>query len=158
MGSVANISNDERSEAIASAQRHMDFVLGMGTGMVNPNAKVGSLSYMEKRKLVEAIVSGWIVERSRQLVADRLNEAFFLATGDAPEPFELGPCAAALPALGNLAEKMGLVDLPLGAWSKDQILQFIFTATELVSEARAARDERPGPMPNEIPGDVMMAG
>jgi len=147
MGRVERISNSERAAAISAANRHMDLVIGEGTGFVSPNARVGSLSDYERFKLVEAIVGGWIVERSRQLTQDRLtDESFFLATGEVPEPMELGVCAVALPALGDLVEKLGLTDKPIGAWSKNDILLFVWTAAELVNEARTAKDERPGPV------------
>jgi hypothetical protein len=159
MGSVERITNDERAEAIASAIDFAQSQLGDGSGFVSRNVRLGSLSRYEWNKLAEGFVSGWIIARSKQLTRDRFaDEAFFLATGEVPEPSELGVCAAALPELGDLVEKLGLADQPVGAWSREQILIFVWTAAELVLEARTAKDERPGPMPRELEDDVLMAG
>ncbi len=127
---------------------------------LSPNAKLGSLSEAEWRKLALAIVSGWIQMRSRQLTEERFfDEQYFLATGEVPEPFELGACATVLPALGDFVEKLGVTDKPIGDWSKDQILHFVWTAFELVEEARTSRDERPGPLSRpEMVGGTLMAG
>ena len=138
------ITGQEREAAIAAAVAHAQFTIGPGRGFVSPNATISSLSDFEWRKIAEGVVSGWIVERSRQLTAERVtNEAMFLAMGTVPEPMELGTCAVALPALGDLVEKLGLAGTPIGAWSKDDVVLFVWTAAEVVSEVRTARDERP---------------
>jgi len=141
------ITGQEREAAISAAVAHAQFMIGPGRGFVSPYAKLGLLSDFKWRKIAEGVVSGWIVERSRQLTAERVtNEAMFLATGAVPEPMELGTCAVALPALGDLVENLGLAERPIGAWSKDDVLLFVWTAAEIVAEVRTARDERPSPL------------
>jgi hypothetical protein len=154
MGSVSYIKPDERAEAYAAAVDLAKTCLGTETGEVNPNSRLGTLSDWEWSKLAYSMVSGWICARSRQLTIERFgDETFFLATGEVPEPKELGTCATTLPALGELVEKLGLTAVPIGNWSKGQMLLFIWTAAELIEEARTGRDERPGSV-----ADLVMGG
>lgn len=147
MGRLEKITRDEAAAARESAADLARECIGEGAGMIPPGARIGSLSAWEWNKLVTGIVSGWIVERSRQLGADRVwREDHFLATGECPEPAEEGLCLTALPALGDLVEKLGLTDAPIGAWSRDQVVLFVWTAVRLVEDARVSRDERPGPL------------
>lgn len=108
------------------------------------------------QKVAEACVSGWIVERSRQLTRERLgDESTFLAFGEEPEPATLGPVAAVLPQLGDFVERRGLADKPVGAWGREDIILFARWCADLIAWAETARDERPtDPAVNE----VLMAG
>jgi hypothetical protein len=144
VGRLNRITMDERAAAIEAAVSHAQLAIGERRGVVSPQARIGSLSAFEWQKLVEAIVSGWIIERSRQLAADRLpDEIAILAMGSAPEPRELGTCASILPVLGDFVEKAGLGDTPIGNWSREDILHFVWTAADLVERASTLRDERP---------------
>src|SRR4051794_6360875 len=137
------ITGHEREAAIAAVVAHAQFTIGPGRGFVSPNATISSLSDFEWRKIAEGVVSGWIVERSRQLTAvSETNEAMILAIGTVHLPMELGTFAVALAALGDLGEKRGLAGPPIGAWSKDDMLLFVWTAAEVVSEVCTAQDER----------------
>jgi hypothetical protein len=150
------ISSEERAACVNAAIRFGRETIGNGDGYINPKFPVGSLSDFQWKKFAENIISGWIIERSKQLVGERLfKDTHFLATGEIPEPQELGVCATALPALGDFIEKLGLADKAIGEWSKDQILLFIWHAAELIEDARTNRDERPAPI--EI-GRTLMAG
>jgi|SRR5215218_669638 len=156
MGSVSRISNTERLAAFAAAVDMARTAIGSQEHHVRQEARIGELSLFEWDKLASALVSGWIIERSRQLVAERLgDEPEFLALGETPEPYDLGTVAAVLGPLADLIEKAGLSDRPIGAWSKHEVCLFVWTATELVLEARTKRDERPGsadviPFPAEV--------
>jgi len=159
---MAVITNDERAEAYAEAVAYGKLLLGQGDGYLNPNSKFGTLSDFEWNKLTTAVVSGWIVARSKQLTAERFwEEESFLAMGEVPEPVQLGVVAAILPGLGDFVAKMNMTDRPIGEWTKEEILLFVWTAAELVNDARTARDERPGPLvADEVhpSDDLLMAG
>lgn len=144
MGSVAAITMPERDQAYTAAIRFGRDVIGEGSGYLAPGAKLGSLSEFEWRKLAENVVSGWIIERSRQLSSERIfDETAFLAEGSEPEPSGLGHCAAILPMLGTFVEQRGLTDLPIGEWSKRDVILFVFNCADMVFRASIARDERP---------------
>lgn len=146
MASVASVTTQERAESALAAVEMARGIIGEGRGFVPPNARVGTLSDWEWQQIAVAAVSGWVAERSRQLGADRvIDERFFLATGEMPEPYDLGVCALALPALGDLVEKLGLGNKAIGEWRREHVLLFVWTAAELVAEARARNDERPEP-------------
>ena len=158
-GDRQKIEPRERDLAEEAAVKSMRAMLGYEAGYINPRVGLGNMSEHEIAKIAQAAVSGWQVERSRQLVGDRIfDEAEFAATGEIPEPFELGPCSFALNGLGDLIEKMGLTDKPIGTWCKDDILIFVWTAWDLVQRAHTIRDERPGPSPVEEEVLMMRAG
>ena len=146
MATLSTISQKERADAFSFAIDMARTAIGEQRGFVSPNARVGTLSNFEWEKIACGAVSGWVAERSRQVGADRiLDEEFLLATGEVPEPYELGIAALVLPSLGDLVEKMGLSDQPIGAWSRDEITLFVWTAADLMNEARARNHERPEP-------------
>lgn len=143
----------ERDAALVAAVSAARRVIGYGEGYIASASKLGSLSDMEWDKLVGAIIAGWATCRAEQLTGERLyDDSYFYATGQYPEPTEIGTCAHALKALGDLVERLGLTDQPIGEWSREHVLMFVFNAAELVIEARTARDERPGP------SDMLMVG
>jgi hypothetical protein len=146
MGRVA-ITAEERFAAYAAAIDMAKGLLSEEANHVHPMSKIGELSPWEWDKLASALVSGWIIERSRQITAERfwLDESF-LTTGEDIEPSELGPCAAILPALGSFVESEGLSDVALGSWPKLKVVKFIALAVSLVERAKVTRDERPGPV------------
>jgi hypothetical protein len=142
---VGRVEDQERAEAIASAIDLGQAVIREGAGFVHPNARLGSLSPGEWRRITEAIIAGWIQARSGQLIRERFREEDFLSIGSVPEPHDLATCSFVLPALGELIAHMGLTDVPIGRWDKQDVLLFVWSATEQVNSARTARDERPGP-------------
>lgn len=147
----------ELDPAEKAAVRSMRDVLGYEAGHVNPRLGLGDMTDPEISKVAQAAVSGWIVQRSRDLVGDRIfDEHEFLATGEVPEPMELGPCSFALPALGEWLEKQGLADVAMQNWRKADILLFVWTAWDLVQRAHTIRDERPGPSP--LASDLNVSG
>jgi hypothetical protein len=155
MGRVI-ITAEERFAAYAAAIAMAKGLLSEESNYVHPKSRIGELSPLEWDKLASALVSGWIIERSRQITAERfwLDESF-LSTGEDSEPAELGPCAAVLPALGGFVESEGLSDMAMGSWPKLKVLRFVALAASLVERAKVARDERPGPA--EAP-NTMYAG
>ena len=149
----------ERDAAEEAAVRSMRDMLGYEAGCINPRIGLGDMSEYEIAKIAQAAVSGWQVQRSRDLVGDRIfDEAEFMATGEVPEPHELGPVAFALPALADLVEKMELGDVTLVNWRKADITLFVWTAWDLVQRAHTIRDERPGPSLTEEDYRLLRAG
>ena len=146
MGGVSQIDSVEREAAITAAIAMARDVIGdsRGGGMVPPSARLEALSDWQWRKLAEAVVSGWIIERSRQLTAERFAcEDAFLAMGHEPEPASLGPCAAILRPLGDFVEKRGLSAKPSAPGAARTSCSSPGWTTDLVTWAETARDERP---------------
>lgn len=153
---LSSITSRQRADCVGFAVQLAQTAVGDGSGLVSPNARVGTLSVWEWDKLVMGAVSGWVAERSRQVGERFLDEQYLLATGQIPEPYELGLTALLLPALGDLVEKMGLSDRPIGAWSRDEICTFVWSCADMLNEARARNDERPEDAGD--PSEVLAAG
>lgn len=161
MGELKNITAIERAAAMCAAVNMARDMVRDGSGYLSPRSMLGSMSQYEWDKLAEAIVSGWIIERSRQLTGSRFTqEAAFLAMGEDPEPAGLGHCAAILPALGELCEARGLTGKPIGDWSKMDVLIFVWNIADMMTRATVARDERPEFVPaDQVLGqNLLMAG
>lgn len=157
MAQLDHITAQERASTLSYAIEMAQTAVGIGQGLVSPNARVGSLSAYEWEKIAMGAMSGWVAERSRQVSGDRLyEEECLLATGEVPEPYELGLAANLLPALGDLVEKMGLSGKPVGDWRRDEICLFVWTAAQMFAAARARNDERPEPAADTP--DYLMAG
>lgn len=153
---VVSISTDERELCTASAVDMVRRVIGdePGGGFVPPTIRLCDLRDWHWHKIVEAVTSGWIIERSRQITIDRFNEPNFLAMNEEPEPFSLGAVQAILPELGQFVESMGLKG-PIHTWSKLEITLFVRRAADLAAYAETVRDERPT---DPQAGEILMAG
>lgn len=161
MGKLERITEAEATACYRHAVDLAKTCIRDERGYISPNARISTLSDWEWRKLAVAHISGWIQERAAQVTIERVfQEEYFLATGEIPEPSDLATAMAALPALGDFIEKLGLADRPIGDWSKQDITLFVWTAFDLVREAQANRLERPSDMaPAEVvPGELLMAG
>jgi hypothetical protein len=142
MGKVrTTVSPADRLECFAAAVDMARGVVRDERNYVDPETKVGKLSLFHWDKLASAMVSGWIIARSTQVVGELIEDPnVFLATGEIPEPRELGLCASILPALGEFVDKMDLTDKTIGAWSKHDICMFVWNAVELVNGVRREYD------------------
>jgi hypothetical protein len=138
MGKVkTTVSPTDRLECFAAAVDMVKEAIRDERHFVNPETKVGNLSLFDWDKLASAMVSGWIIARSTQVAGELIDDPnVFLATGEIPEPRDLGVCASVLPTLGELVEKMGLTDKTIGSWSKHDVCMFIWNAVELVNSVR----------------------
>jgi hypothetical protein len=100
---------------------------------------VGRLSDHELGWVATAAIFAWI--KSRAEAATSLGwdtEEALRLTGTDPEPWDVGAVARVLPELGQLP---GLDwTKPIGAWSKEDIIRFLLTATKLVATAMVARN------------------
>jgi hypothetical protein len=157
MGKLKSKINDpQREAAYEAAINAARAIVREERNFLSPHARLATLSQFEWRRLAEYIVSGWIVERSKQLHADRiLDEESFLAEGSTPEPFELGRLASILPALGRMVENNELTDKPIGEWSRDEILRFVWEASDMVARITVDQKERPT---EPSVSDIMYAG
>jgi hypothetical protein len=144
MGKVKpTVSPADRLECFAAAVDMGKGVVREERNYVNPETKVGKLSLFDWDKLASAMVSGWIIARSTQVVGELIEDPnVFLATGEIPEPRDLGLVASVLPSLGEFVDKMGLTDKTIGAWSRDDICMFVWNAAELINGVRAEYDRR----------------
>lgn len=144
MGKVKTVvSPRDRLECFAAAVDMAKGVVRDERNYVHPETRVGSLSLFDWDKLASAMVSGWIIARSTQVAGELIeNPDVFLATGEIPEPRDLGLCASVLPALGELVEKMGLTDKTIGSWSKHDVCMFVWNAAELVNDVRGQYEKR----------------
>lgn len=156
MPTLDTITPAHRSDCIGFAIELAKTAIGTERGYVSPNARIGTLSDFEWEKVAMGAVSGWVAERSRQVGSRFLDEQYLLATGEVPEPYELGIASLILPGLGDLIERLGLADKAIGEWSRDDICLFVWTAADMLNTARARNDERPAPA-DDGP-DVLMAG
>lgn len=108
---------------------------------INARASIGSLSDIELGWIVAAAIFGWIKTKSQQAVAEGTGYDAPIRTMKhrSPEPWEAGAIETILPALGNIE---GLDwSKPVGNWSKDQIVSFLWQIFRLSQSAIAARDE-----------------
>jgi hypothetical protein len=154
VGKVAPTA-EERARAYASALYLVKALVQEGQGYIHPNARVGSLGDYEWRKIVSAIVSGWIIDRMAVLVDARCEgNPNICITGEVPEPSELGLVKAILPHLGDLIAGLGLNDKPIGEWGWEQVALFVWTAAGLLEEVRTRVDERPDEVPFD-PGTLV---
>lgn len=139
------VSTADRLECFAAAVDMAQSAIACERNFVNPETKIGRLSLPEWDKLASAMVSGWIIARSTQVVGELIEDPnVFLATGEFPEPRELGLCAAILPALGEFVEKMDLTDRPIGLWSKHDVCMFVWNAVQLLNGVTLEYDKRHG--------------
>lgn len=150
----------DRELQMAAEEAAIHSVKGLWNGPaanINPNATLKSLGPHELRWIVCMAISQWIVERSRQTSELRGVEGLIKTFhGAEPEPWEKGSIVSVLPQLGQWVAENGLNDAPVGAWSRDQICEFLWIAYRAVDGARVARDELPGDIPFDEPEEARM--
>jgi hypothetical protein len=139
---VANLLNqpmmDKATAAAVAGARNI--VSSSGPLM---NTPVGRLSDHEWGVICTAVIFGWIETRVQQAIAEgRDQEETVRLTGLSPSPCDVAVARSILPAL---ADKVGIDwALPLQAWSKDQMTNFLMVAWCLLNEAETVRDHGPG--------------
>ena len=93
--------------------------------------------------IVTAAIFGWIETRVEQAIAEGLDqEQTVRLTGLSPSPCDVAVVRSILPTLADTAG----IDwtLPLAAWSKDTMSDFLLVAWDLIRKAEIARDHGPG--------------
>ena len=114
----------------------------IGEHGINGRSMISSLNELEWGWIACAAVFAWIRTRSEQAVAEGVgyDQAIRAMPGRVPQPWDAGAVTAILPALGEL---QGIDwDKPIGDWSKDQMVSFIWQSHCLVEQALSyVRDE-----------------
>jgi hypothetical protein len=136
---LREIENEWMAKATRSAIDAAREVIGEHG--VNGRAMISSLSELEWGWIACAAVFAWIRTKSEQAVAEGVgfDQAIRAMPNRMPQPWDAGTVTAILPALGELN---GIDwDKPIGEWSKQQMVSFLWQSHVLVEQALLARDE-----------------
>ena len=113
----------------------------IGEHGINGRSMISSLNELEWGWIACAAVFAWIKTKSEQAVAEGVgyDQAIRAMHGRMPQPWDAGAVSSILPALGGL---QGIDwDKPIGEWSKEQMVSFIWQSHCLVEQALSCRDE-----------------
>jgi hypothetical protein len=102
--------------------------------------QIGSLSDAQWGMIVTSMIFGWIRTRCEQAIAEGISqEEAVRATGLSPSPCDVAVITSILPTLADTAG----VDweLPLNAWPKDVMTNFLMLAWELITKAEVTLDQ-----------------
>jgi hypothetical protein len=119
--------------AIAAARK---IALGSAPLM---NTPVGRLTDLQWGYIVTATIFGWIRTRCEQAIAEGIDqEEAVRMTRLSPSPCDIAAITSVLPMLADQAR----IDwsLPLSAWTKDTMTNFLLLAWRLINKAELARD------------------
>jgi hypothetical protein len=111
-----------------------------GSGGISGTKQVGALNDTEWGWLVTGAIFGWVRTRVEQAIAEGVDQEAAVGMSElTPSPCDVA-CVTSI--LRELSEKAG-VDwlLPLQAWSKDVMTNFLLLAWELIKRAEVARDQ-----------------
>jgi hypothetical protein len=127
--------------AVASAKKMVATI--NGPSGIAGTKQVGALSDTDWGIIATSMIFGWIRVRVQQAIAEGISqEEAVRSTGLSPSPGDVAVIASILPTLADTAA----IDwkLPLAAWSKDVMTNFLLLAWQLIDQAEAARDHGPG--------------
>jgi hypothetical protein len=126
---------DATNAAIAAARGVVQM-----DGPIPPGTPIGRLSDTEWGWILAAMLFGWIGKRAEQAAAEQLDtEQLIRLTALDPEPWDAGAVAAILPELADACAELDW-SKPLGAWPRDDIIEFLLKAMPLIRKAMIARD------------------
>jgi hypothetical protein len=140
MGERAKHEDNLLREATAAA---VDGARKVSSDSPLKSLPVGRLSDLQWGWIVTAVIFAWTRTRSEQAIADgRDQEQMILATGLTPDPCDVAVVSSILSELADTAQ----IDwaLPLRAWPKDVMTNFLLLAWTLIRRAEQARDHAPG--------------
>jgi len=140
MASKLAQENDEwQAKATAAAVAGARKIVALNGGSFPAATLLSKLSDQQWGWVVTAAIFGWIETRCQQAVAEGLDqEAAARLTGLNPSPCDVAAVTSILP---TLADKAGVDwDLPLKAWSKNEMTNFLLMAMRLIDAAEVARD------------------
>ena len=108
-----------------------------------PMTPVGRLTDLQWGWIVTAVIFSWIEIRCRQAIEEGLNqEQAVRQPGLTPSPCDV---AVVRSILTELSDKAGIDwSLPLEAWSRDTMVNFLMLAWQLINKAELARDHGDG--------------
>jgi hypothetical protein len=109
-------------------------------GPIPPLTPIGRLGDIEWGWIVAAILFGWIRTRAEHATAENLDaELTIRAIALEPDPWDAGAVLAILPDLADACPDLDW-SVPVTAWSREMMTEFLLTALRLVCQAMAARD------------------
>jgi hypothetical protein len=109
-------------------------------GPIRPGVPVGRLTGPEWGWICSTVVWAWIAARAEQAATEgRDSERVVRSSGFVPDPWTTGAIVSVLPELFEACPDLGW-STPIGAWSKDEVTEFLTQAFGLVQRALAARD------------------
>jgi hypothetical protein len=109
-------------------------------GPIRPGVPIGRLVREEWGWIASSALWGWISTRSEQAASEGWNpERTIGATGLDPDPRMAGAVASILPKLADVCPDLDW-SKPVGAWPKDEMVEFLAVAFALIGEALHARD------------------
>src|SRR5215813_2323432 len=137
--SLAAIEDQWQRDATAAAIAAARGVVQMD-GPIPPGTPVGRLSDTELGWIISGVLFAWIGKRAEQAAAEQLGtEQCIRMTSLDPQPWDAGAVAAILPDLADACSGLDW-SKPLGAWPKDDIIEFLLKAMPLIRKAMIARD------------------
>jgi hypothetical protein len=108
------------------------------SGTVPPNTPIGRLSDTEWGWIIAAILFGWIDTRARQAVDNGVGvNKYIRHTGIDPDPWDAGAIASILP---ELAKPEIDWTKSLAEFTRDEMIEFLGDAYNLIGKAMLARD------------------
>ena len=142
MSEISKKENEWQDKATAAAIAAVRKIALNSSGLP-PTTPVGRLSDLQWGWLVTAAIFGWIQTRCEQAIEEGLDqEQAVRLTGLSPSPCDVAVVTAILP---TLADNAGIDwTLPLKAWSKDLMANFLLQAWRLIAAAETARDQGAG--------------
>jgi hypothetical protein len=142
MGALTKKENDWLDKATAAAITGARKIAlnCAGLPVMTP---IGRLSDAQWGWIVTAAIFAWIQTRVEQAIAEGLDqEQAVRMTGLTPSPCDVAVVRSILPVL---ADQAGIDwSLPLRAWSKDAMANFLLLAWQLITIHETARDHGPG--------------
>ena len=142
MGELTKNENECLDKATAAAIAAVRKIALNSSGLP-PMTPVGQLTDLQWGWLVTAAIFGWIQTRCQQAIEEGLDqEQAVRLTGLMPSPGDVAVVTSILPMLADQAG----IDwaLPLKAWSKDLMTNFLLQAWRLIAAAEIARDQGAG--------------
>ena len=109
-------------------------------GPIPPLTPAGRLSDIEWGWIIATILFAWISTRAEQAASENLDtERTLRMVALDPTPWDAGAVAAILPELADACPDIDW-SLPLAAWPRNTMVQFLLTAMRLIRQAMIARD------------------
>jgi hypothetical protein len=139
MSKLAEKEDAWQAKATAAAVAGARKIVALNGGSFPTTVLLGKLSDQQWGWIVTAAIFGWIETRCRQAIEEGLDqEKAARLTGLSPSPCDVAAVISILPAL---ADKAGIDwALPLQAWSKNDMTNFLLMAMRLIDAAEDARD------------------
>lgn len=139
MGKLTEKENEWQDKATAAAVAGARKIVTLNNASIPAMTPVGKLSEQQWGWVITAAIFGWIQTRCEQAVEEKLDqEEAVRLTGLNPSPCDVAAVTSILPTLADGTA----IDwtLPLKAWSKDDMTNFLLMAMRLINAAEAARD------------------